>query len=262
MMAVNVPGDYGVYTEGLTKDFGLLRAVDNVSLRVERGEFFGFLGPNGAGKTTTILMLTGLLRPTSGRIQVAGFDLARQPLEVKARVGLMQEEPTLYHYLTGEEHLLFAARMHNLPHDVARTRADELLDVLDLKGARRILVSDYSAGMRRKISLAAALIHDPAVLFLDEPFSGIDVVSSRVIKDILHILTERQVTIFFSSHVLELVEKLCHRVAIINKGAILRTGSPDDLRKDAGLPAAASLEDVFLQVVGRREVGSGLSWLR
>lgn len=253
---------YGIYTQRLTKDFGSLRAVNEVSLAVVRGEFFGFLGPNGAGKTTMILMLTGLLRPTSGTIYIAGADFAREPLAVKARVGLMQEQPSLYHYLTGEEHLLFAARMHNLSHQEAQRRTEELIDVLDLKEVRRTLVSDYSSGMRRKVSLAAALIHDPAVLFLDEPFAGIDAVSSRVIKDILGALTKKGVTIFFSSHVLEVAEKLCDRVAIIHRGSIIATGSPGELRERIGLPESATLEDVFLELVGGREVAPSLSWMR
>ena len=253
---------YGIYTEGLTKDFGSLRAVNKVSLAVPRGEFFGFLGPNGAGKTTTVLMLTGLLRPTAGKIVIAGADLAKDPLPVKASVGLMQEQPSLYYYLTGEEHLLFAARMHGLSHQEARKRTDELLEVLDLKDARRALVSDYSIGMKRKTSLATALIHDPAVLFLDEPFAGIDAISTRVIKDILQNLTTRGVTVFFSSHVLEVAEKLCHRIAIINKGTLLAVGSPDELKEARGLPSSLSLEDLFLETVGRQEVTHGLSWIK
>jgi len=252
---------YSVTAAGLTKKFGAVTAVDGVNLQVAEGEFFGFLGPNGAGKSTTIRMLCGLLQPTAGEIHVAGYDLARQPLEVKRNIGVLPEEPSLYDRLTGEEFLVFAGRMYGLTLDEARQRAADLLELIDLASARDKLIVDYSMGMRKKTALAAALIHRPKVLFLDEPFNGIDTISVRAIRGILRQLTERGTTILFSSHVLEVVEALCTRIAIINQGRVVALGSLPELRAAAGARDTASLEDIFVQLVGARPDGELLSWL-
>lgn len=223
---------FSVVAHGLTKDFGSLRAVDGIDLKVREGEFFGFLGPNGAGKSTTIKMLCGLMRPTAGSVRIAGFDLATQPLEIKASIGVLPEETNLYERLTGDEFLIFAGRMYGLPLDEARRRADDLLELMELTDARDKMIVDYSMGMKKKTALASAIIHRPKVMFLDEPFNGIDPVSLRGIRSALHQLTQHGTTIFFSSHVMEVVERLCTRIAIINKGRIVGEGTVAELRKN------------------------------
>lgn len=247
--------------EGLTKTFREQTAVDHVSFRVARGRFFGFLGPNGAGKSTTIRMLTGLLRPTSGDAVIEGARLSLDLLGVKRRIGVLTEDLALYERLTGEEHLLFAARMHRLPRDEARRRTEELLEFLSLADERSKLVVDYSLGMRKKLALACALIHNPRVLFLDEPLNGIDPVSGRIVMDLLQRLARRGVTIFFTSHVLDVVERLCDEVAIIDRGRIVAQGSLDEIRSQRALGHDASLEDVFLHLVEADVRREDLSWI-
>jgi ABC-2 type transport system ATP-binding protein len=246
------PASYSIVADGLTKQFGKKVAVESVSLRVGEGEFFGFLGPNGAGKSTTIRMLCGLLRPDAGRIQVAGIDLLADPLGVKRRIGVLPEETNLYDRLTGEEFLLFAGQMYGLSRDETRERAESLLDLMELTGDRRKLIVDYSMGMRKKVALASAMIHRPKVLFLDEPFNGIDPISVRAI---------RGATIFITSHVMEVIERLCTRVAIINQGRIVGEGSLSQLRAMAHADSATSLEDVFLTLVDARAEPETLNWL-
>ncbi len=250
-----------IVVESLSKVFRRQTAVDHVSFRVERGRFFGFLGPNGAGKSTTIRMLTGLLRPTSGDAVVEGVRLSQDLLGVKRRIGVLTEELPLYERLTGEEHLLFAARMHGLGRDEARRRAEELLEFLSLRDERGKLVVDYSQGMRKKLALACALAHGPGVLFLDEPLNGIDPVSGRVVSDLLRRLTTRGVTIFFTSHVLDVVERLCDEVAVIDHGRIVAQGSLDEIRRQRELGGGASLEDVFLKLVQADVRREDLSWI-
>jgi ABC-2 type transport system ATP-binding protein len=252
---------YSVIGEGLVKRFGTTVAVDGVSLQVAEGEFFGFLGPNGAGKSTTIRMLCGLLRPDAGRICVAGHDLAREPLEVKRSIGVLPEETNLYERLTGEEFLLFSGRMYGLTLADARRRAADLLDLMELTDSRDKLIVDYSMGMKKKTALASALIHGPKVMFLDEPFNGIDPISVRAIRQVLRQLTDRGTTIFFSSHVMEVVERLCTRVAIINHGRIVGEGTVSDLRAKAEAGGDSSLEDIFLKLVEARVDDETLSWL-
>lgn len=253
---------FSIIAEDLTKTFGNKIAVNHLSLAVQEGEFFGFLGPNGAGKTTTIKMLVGLLRPTTGRVIIAGHELATEPLEVKRRIGILPEELNLYERLTCEEFLHFAGSMYGLPPDVTAQRADELIELMALGEDRDKLIVDYSHGMKKKTALAAALIHDPKVLFLDEPFEGIDAISSRAIRDVLQQLRQRGVTIFFSSHIMEIVERLCTDVAIIQNGSIVGRGSLEELRIKAATGEDGSLEDVFLKLVGAREEREVLSWIR
>ncbi len=257
------PPDAAVATWALTKTFGQKVAVNALSLAVRRGEFFGFLGPNGAGKSTTIKMLVGLLRPTAGSAYIAGVDVWREPLRAKAVMGVLPEQLNLYDRLTGRELIEFAGRLYDLPRDEVRHRTDALLNVLALSDDADKLVVDYSVGMRKKVSLASALIHRPRVLFLDEPFEGIDPVSSRVIRDILRDLTASGTTIFFSSHIMEVVERLCTRVGIINQGTLVAEGTLAELRQRAGASGAESqtLEDIFLQLVGATTREGGLEWL-
>ncbi len=256
-----LPDRYSVIARGLTKTFGDLRAVDNIDLQVREGEFFGFLGPNGAGKSTTIKMLCGLLRPTSGRVVVAGYDLEAQPLEIKASIGVLPEETNLYERLTGEEFLMFAGRMYGLTADEARRRTDDLLDLMELTEARGKMIVDYSMGMKKKTALASAIIHRPKVMFLDEPFNGIDPVSLRGIRGALQQLTQHGTTIFFSSHVMEVVERLCTRIAIINRGRIVGEGTMAELRRNFEAGGDSSLEDIFLKLVDAKTEDEVLSWL-
>jgi ABC-2 type transport system ATP-binding protein len=249
-----------VVAEGLTKVFGSKAAVNALDLRVERGEFFGFLGPNGAGKTTSIRMMVGLLRPTRGTIRVCGYDVRKQPIEVKRRIGLLPEELNLYDRLTGREYLSFSARMYGISAAEADRRTDELLDLTGLWDDQDKLIVEYSHGMQKKTALAAAILHDPEVLFLDEPFSGIDAISGRAIRDVLRTMTERGRTIVFSSHVLEVVEHLCTRVAILHRGNLVGLGDLAALRAKAH--TEGSLEDVFLALVGADTDKEGLSWLK
>ncbi len=263
---VMLPPDAAVAAWGLTKTFGQKVAVNGLNLVVRRGEFFGFLGPNGAGKSTTIKMMVGLLRPTIGTAFIAGVDVWRDPLRAKVAMGVLPEQLNLYDRLTGRELIEFAGRLYDIPRDEVRHRTQSLLDVLMLGDDADKLVVDYSVGMRKKISLAAALIHRPQVLFLDEPFEGIDPVSSRVIRDILRDLTTTGTTIFFSSHIMEVVERLCTRVGIINAGTLVAEGTLAELRQRAAMSGGAgaensSLEDIFLQLVGANTREGGLEWL-
>jgi len=254
------PPDAAVATWALTKTFGQKVAVNALSLAVRRGEFFGFLGPNGAGKSTTIKMLVGLLRPTAGSAYIGGVDVWREPLRAKALMGVLPEQLNLYDRLSGRELIQFAGRLYNLPRDEVARRTELLLNVLMLGDDADKLVIDYSVGMRKKVALASALIHRPAVLFLDEPFEGIDPVSSRVIADILRDLTNSGTTIFFSSHILAVVERLCTRVGIVKQGQLIAEGTLADLRQRAGA-SGGSLEDVFLDLVGANTREGGLEWL-
>jgi ABC-2 type transport system ATP-binding protein len=248
-------------TVGLTKAYNGRRVVDDLSFSVRRGEFFGFLGPNGAGKSTTIKMLTGLLRPTAGRAFVAGYDIARDPIAAKRNIGVLPEEMNLFERLTGLEFLEFAGRMYGLPDRQASQRAHELLSLLQLQEDQDKMIVDYSQGMKKKTAMAAALIHNPPVIFLDEPFEAVDAVSGRIIKDTLNRLRESGATIFFSSHILEVVERLCTQVAIIDRGRLVAKGNMADLREQLH-SGDATLEAMFLQLVGAAPENEGLSWLR
>lgn len=246
----------------LLRVFGQKAAVNYLNLTVQRGEFYGFLGPNGAGKSTTIKMMVGLLRPTSGSVYVGGIDVWHEPLRARALMGVLPEYLNLYERLSGREFLTFAGHMYGVSSADIKRRADDLLQVLTLADDAEKLIVDYSVGMRKKVALAAALIHRPQVLFLDEPFEGIDPVSSRVIRDILRDLTQHGTTIFFSSHIMEVVERLCTRVGIINQGRLVAEGTLQELRERAsGEEKDATLEDIFLNVIGAREENHNLSWL-
>ncbi len=255
------PVVYSIVADALSKRFGKKTAVESVSLRVGQGEYYGFLGPNGAGKSTTIRMLCGLLRPDAGRIEVAGVDLMADPLEVKRRIGVLLEETNLYERLTGEEFLMFAGQMYGLPRDESHSRAESLLDLMELSEDRKKLIVDFSMGMRKKVALAAAMIHRPRVLFLDEPFNGIDPISVRAIRKVMQHLTEHGATIFITSHVMEVIERLCTRVAIINQGRIVGEGTLAELRTMAHADSVTSLEDVFLKLVDARDDPELLNWL-
>lgn len=254
--------DMAVIARDLVQVFGQKTAVNHLNLAVKRGEFFGFLGPNGAGKSTTIKMFTGLLRPTAGQTYVGGVSVWQDPLQARALMGVLPEYLNLYERLSGREFLTFAGHMYGVSKIDIQRRSEELLQVLTLSNDADKLVIDYSVGMRKKIALAAALIHRPQVLFLDEPFEGIDPVSSRVIREILNDLTRHGTTVFFSSHIMEVVERLCTRVGIINQGVLVAEGTLDELRSRAsGDGRDATLEDVFMNIIGVRDEGHNLSWL-
>jgi ABC-2 type transport system ATP-binding protein len=251
-----------VVTRDLVRVFGQKMAVNHLNLTVQRGEFFGFLGPNGAGKSTSIKMMVGLLRPTSGSVWVGGVDVWKHPLQARALMGVLPEFLNIYERLSGREFLVFAGHMYGVAEADIRKRSEELLQVLTLVGDADKLIVDYSVGMRKKIALAAALIHRPQVLFLDEPFEGIDPVSSHVIRDILHDATQHGTTVFFSSHILEVVQRLATRVGIIHNGVLVADGTLEELRERAsGENKDATLEDIFLSVVGANNENHNLSWL-
>ncbi len=253
--------DDAIAVQSLTKVFGAKTAVDHVTFRVARGRFFGFLGPNGAGKSTTMKMLTGLLRPNEGQVVIEGLRLDEDPLAVKGLIGVVPEELPLYERLTGGEYLTFAGRMHGLPRAEVRRRVDELAEFFSLTEERDKLVADYSLGMKKKLALAAAIIHNPRVLFLDEPLNGIDPISGRIVGDLLRRIAAKGATIFFTSHVLDLVERLCNEVAVIDRGRIVAQGTLAEIRAQRALGQDASLEDVFLKLVAADVTREDLSWI-
>ena len=267
IIQISVP-DAAILTQGLTRRFGDFTAVENVNLSVPAGQFYGFLGPNGAGKSTTIKMLTGLMSPTSGKMQILGLDLAAHLVEVKRQIGVVPEGMALFGRLTGSEYLNFAGRMYGLNRHTAAQRAAELLEFMELTDQPKTLITDYSHGMQKKLAMAAAVIHGPKVLFLDEPFEGVDAVASGTIKAMLQRMISRGATIFLTSHVLEIVERLCTHVGIINSGHLVAQGSLDELRS-AVVPGTSvqtagkmTLEEFFLQTIGGARVATPeLSWL-
>lgn len=247
-----------IRTEGLSRHFGDVRAVDGIDLRVESGSVYGFLGPNGAGKSTTIKMLTGLLASTGGTIEILGLfpAIPAESLEIKRRIGVVPEDLALFDLLTAREYLTFVGRMHLLERTLLEERSGELLALLGLEGEDGKLVLEYSHGMKKKLALAAALLHNPDLLFLDEPFEGVDAVTSRTIRDLLARYVQRGSTVFITSHVLEIVERLCTHVGIIAKGRLVEQSLLQDIR------SGSSLEDRFLERVGSTgEPEKQLSWL-
>lgn len=245
-----------VWARGLVRKFGKTTAVDGVDLDVKPGEFYGLLGQNGAGKTTTIKCIVGLLRPTDGKVGIGEFDTWHSPTEVKARIGVLPEEFNLYERLTGAELLDFTAAMHGLDKTEALARRNELLNMLDLTDASAKLIGDYSRGMRKKVALGAAIIHKPPVLFLDEPFEGVDAVSARLIRNLLQQAAAGGTTIIFSSHEMHLVEKLCTRIGIMVDGRLTIEETPEGLCRVTGKD---NIEDAFIAAVGGEDIDR-LSW--
>jgi len=237
-----------IETHGLSRTFGEVRAVDGVDLAVPSGSFYGFLGPNGAGKSTTIKCLTGLLRPSGGTLRILGLDPLSHPVAVKRQVGVVPEDLALFDRLTAAETLSFVGQVHGLDRAAIEHRTAELLDVMDLTGAAASMVTDYSHGMRKKLSLAAALLPAPRLLFLDEPFEGIDAVASRQIKDLLGSFVARGGTIFLTSHILEIVDRMSTHIGVIDKGRLIAQGPIEEIRAGAG--GSRTLEDIFLGLVG------------
>jgi ABC-2 type transport system ATP-binding protein len=249
-----------IQTQGLERRFGDFRAVDGIDLAVPKGSLYGFLGPNGAGKSTTIKCLTGLLRPSAGSIRILGLDPWADPVAVKRQVGVVPEDLALFEKLSGAETLAFVGKIHGLDRPTLERRSTELLDVMDLAAAAATLVADYSHGMRKKIALAVALLPAPRVLFLDEPFEGIDAVASRQVKSLLQAFVAGGGTIFLTSHILEIVERLCDHLGVIHKGKLVAQGSMEDLK--AGGAAGRTLEETFLDLVGATDAARpALDWL-
>jgi ABC-2 type transport system ATP-binding protein len=244
-----------ILVHDLKKSYGSKPAVDGVNLEIPRGSFFGFLGPNGAGKSTTIRMLTGLIPADSGSIEILGMTLPAQELEIKKRIGLVPDESLLFDRLTGAEYLEFVGRMYGLDRATAMARGRDLLDLFQLENNRKI-IGEYSKGMRKRVARAASLIHHPELFLMDEPFEGVDAVGARLMKDILNDQVAHGATIFLTTHVLEVVERLCDHVAIIDRGKIVTSGTLDELR--AG---GESLEDAFVRVVGAAQMTERLGWL-
>ena len=241
--------------EGVSKSYakGSRRAVDDLTLHVEAGEIFGFLGPNGAGKTTTIKMIVGLLTPDSGRVLVDGCDVAQDPVQAKLRMGYVPDNPDLFDRLTGVEYLNFMGDVYGVPASERAKRIDALLGMFELKGAVCDLVASYSHGMRQKLALTGALLSHPKLLVLDEPMVGLDPKSSHLFKEMMNGHCEEGGTVFFSTHILEVAERLCHRVGIIDHGKLIACGTLDDLKRQAaqaGVPGQAgkTLEELFLEL--------------
>jgi ABC-2 type transport system ATP-binding protein len=235
-----------IETKNLCKRFGNFQALDQLSLKVAQGEVFGFLGPNGAGKTTTLRILMGILLPTSGEASIRGLDCSKDRVTVKRRVGFLPDVPTFYDYLKGWELLRFAGQMHGLDDETLMQRADLLLRELSIRDASHEYVSNYSLGMRKKLGLALALIHDPEILILDEPTTGLDPLATRQIQNLIESYAASGRTVLLSTHLLEMAERLCHRVGIVHRGRLVAEGEPRALRDQ--LAGAKSLEEVFLAI--------------
>jgi ABC-2 type transport system ATP-binding protein len=259
-----------IQTHGLTRRFGALTAVEDVTLSVATGQFFGFLGPNGAGKSTTIKMLTGLLEPSAGTMEILGQPFTAGALNLKSQIGVVPEGMALLGRLTAPEYLRFVGRMYGLDRETVNLRTEELLEFMRLADERRKLVTDFSHGMQKKLALAAAVIHGPKVLFLDEPFEGVDAIAAGMLKTMLTGMINRGATIFLTTHVLEIVERLCTHVGIIHQGRLVANGALEDLRAGVAstLPGTESeqrltMEEIFLSIVGAtgQDTAQELSWL-
>lgn len=244
----------------LHKIYNGFHAVDGLSIAVPQGCFFGFLGPNGAGKTTTIRVLMGLAQPNQGKVRVLGMDLAERSLEIRKQMGLVPDDTLLFDYLTGAEYLEFVGRLYGLPRTLAKERAGELLELFHLREHGRKLIGDYSKGMRKRVAMAGALIHRPRLFLMDEPFEGVDAAGARMMKDILLEQVRRGATVFLTSHVLEVVERLCDRMAILDRGKVVVEGTLAELREQAA-QGAATLEDIFVNIVGAERYTEKLDWL-
>jgi ABC-2 type transport system ATP-binding protein len=248
--------DPAIAVRGLRKSFGTKEAVAGIELRIEAGSLAGLVGPNGAGKTTSLSMMTGLLRPDGGQVLIKGLDVWADPAAAKAIIGVVPAEARLFERLSGKELLEYSGRLRGMPAAEARSRTQQLLDVLDLAEDAKRLVADYSTGMRKKVALGCALIHNPEVLFLDEPLEGVDPVSADVIRKLLTRYVSSGSTVLFSSHVMELVEQICDHVSIIDKGRIVATGTTDEVR------GGKTLQQAFIDLVGSRPHDEEvLSWL-
>jgi ABC-2 type transport system ATP-binding protein len=242
-----------VKLEAVSKSFGTVQAVKNLDLQIDAGTVFGFLGPNGSGKSTTMKMIMGLLKADSGNLNVYGIDVSSNPWEVKKIVGYVPESPRLYEFLTGLEYLDFIADVYGLDAEAKKTRIEEYLNAFDLENRENEMISGYSHGMKQKIAIIAALLHKPKLLILDEPLSGLDPKSARIVKDLLHKLASDGVTTVMSTHVLEIADAVCDKIAIMYQGSKLSEGKPAELRKEAKMPDS-TLEEIFLKLTGTSDI--------
>lgn len=250
--------DYAIITQNLTKDFGNIIAVKNLSLKIPYGKTYGILGPNGAGKTTTVRMLNSIISPTSGTAQVAGYDIITQSKEVKMNCGFLPESPGLYQKLTAVEFLEFIGELYYLPKEVISSRIDELLELFDLEDRENDLLEGYSRGMKQKVCLCAALIQDPTIIFLDEPTSNLDPVAAKMVKDLISDLAKKaDKTIFICTHLLDAAEDLCDMIGIIDKGVLKVEGTPRDIINSVN---AEDLEDAYLKIMGATKIEDLLAW--
>lgn len=245
--------DYAVTLESVSKRFGDVWAVRDLSLRIGYGRVYGLLGPNGSGKSTTMKMILGLVKPDSGKILVDGIDVSKDPVEVRKIIGYVPETSRLYDYLTGIEYLDFIGEAYGMSPEERKRRIEEFLEAFELKGRENELISGYSKGMKQKIALIAALIHKPRILILDEPLSGLDPRSARIVKDLIHELAEEGVTTIFSTHILEIADAVCDELAIMYEGRKIAEGKPDELKQMAG-KSGSTLEEVFLKLTGAEDV--------
>jgi ABC-2 type transport system ATP-binding protein len=246
---------------GIVKRYGDFAAVNGLDLRVPRGEIFGFLGPNGAGKTTTIRMVAGVLEPTEGSVVIGGYDMATHPMEAKSRIGYIPDRPFLYEKLSGGEFLRFVSGLWGKDELASEERADGLLEIFNLLEWKHELIESYSHGMRQKLLITSALIHQPELIVVDEPMVGLDPRSARILKDLFRVFVERGGTVFLSSHTLGVVEAVCDRIAIIRDGAVIAKGTMDDLRDqvDSG---GADLEEIFLKVTENQDMADVVASLQ
>ncbi|MCZ2153731.1 MAG: ABC transporter ATP-binding protein [Bryobacterales bacterium] len=251
--------DYAICIEGLTKLYGTKVAVDQLTLRVPRGSFFGFLGPNGAGKTTTIKILMGLAEATSGTVMMLGQKMDIHSVNLRKKIGVVLDDSLLFDRLTGQEYLQFVGRIYGLERRVVEHRVAELLDLFELTAARHKMIADYSKGMKKRVAMGAALIHRPEIFLMDEPFEGVDAVGARLMKEILLDRVQQGCTVFLTSHVLEVVERLCERLAIIHEGRLVLEGTMAELREGGG--SADTLEEIFVRTVGGEASPERLEWL-
>lgn len=251
--------EYAIRIENLTKVYGTKAAVDNLTLRVPKGSFFGFLGPNGAGKTTTIKILMGLAQATSGHVEMLGKQMDIHSFDVRQKIGVVLDDSLLFDRLTGQEYLQFVGRIYGLDRGVVEQRVKELLELFELTPSRHKVIAEYSKGMKKRIAMGAALIHRPSLFLMDEPFEGVDAVGARLMKEILLDRVRQGCTVFLTSHVLEVVERLCERLAIIHEGKLVLEGTMDELR--AGGSAHDTLEEIFVRTVGGDALPERLDWL-
>jgi ABC-2 type transport system ATP-binding protein len=242
-----------VEISSISKDFGSVKALNGLSLEIEEGQVYGLLGPNGSGKSTLMKIMVGLVRPTLGSVRIYGDDPQTDPIGVRRMAGYVPEMPRLYDFLTAREYLDFVADLYGLPLDVKRERIEHFLGAFELKGREDEMISGYSQGMRQKVVIIGALLHKPRLLIMDEPLNGLDPRSAKIVKDLLHKLSHEGVTTIFSTHILEIAQAICERVAIMYKGALLSEGKVEDLKTAAGMPGS-SLEDVFLKLTGTDDV--------
>lgn len=241
-----------ITTENLSRNYGAKAALVGLNLTVLPGEILGFLGPNGAGKSTTVKILTGMIRPDAGRALVAGFDVVEQPMEVKKRIGYVPETAALYDGLTGGEYLELIACLYHLDNKTAASRRSELLELFGLQAAEHDRMSEYSKGMRQKIAIIAAMMHRPEVLIMDEPLDGLDANSAMIVKELLKQMASQGKTVLFCSHILDVVDRMCSKIVIINNGRLVAAGTSDDLKQQTG---SSSLESAFGKLTGGQDVG-------